>query len=168
LRLEHAKRIDPGSGSHGSTPRVSPGRPRSGADLDEDGRRAFAAAASAVDVVRHVHAVIRYACAVELVERTREEWAGHGSPLLLTHTNGALVIHPLVRPIRDLESDAAIARRAVLLEPATGEKRSPGGQMGRSWAKDRRVPTGSPLPAGGSDGREMPPVVTLSRRRRGS
>ncbi len=143
-----------------------PGSIRDGvADLDEDGRRAFAAAASAVDVERYPHAVLRYARAVELVERTREEWARHGSPLLLTHTNGALVIHPLVRLIRDLESDAAIARRAVFLEPATADKQSPGGQMGRSWAKDRRgaSPPGAPR---ARNGREMPPVVTLSRHRR--
>jgi hypothetical protein len=137
------------------------------ADLDEDGRRAFAAAASAVDVERYGHAVLRYARAVELVERTREEWASHGSPLLLTHTNGALVIHPLVRLIRDLESDAAIARRAVFLEPATAEKRAPGGQMGRSWAKDRRAPS-SPRPGltvFGEGGRAEPPIVRLSSRR---
>jgi hypothetical protein len=137
------------------------------ADLDEDGRRAFAAAASAVDVERYGHAVLRYARTVELVERTREEWASHGSPLLLTHTNGALVVHPLVRLIRDLESDAAIARRAVFLEPATAEKRAPGGQMGRSWAKDRRIPAASPVSRSARSAGDMPPVVTLSRRLRG-
>jgi hypothetical protein len=137
------------------------------ADLDEDGRRAFAAAASAVDVERYPHAVLRYARAVELVERTREEWASHGSPMLLTHTNGALVVHPLVRLIRDLESDAAIARRAVFLDPSTAEKRAPGGQMGRSWAKDRRIPAASPLSRSARSARDEPPVVTLSRRRHG-
>jgi hypothetical protein len=133
------------------------------ADLDEHGWHAFAAATRAVDVERYAHAVLRYARAVELVEQTREEWASHSSPMLLTHTNGALVIHPLVRLIRDLESDAAIARRSVFLDPATAEKRAPGGQMGRSWAKDRRPSTTSPEPTVAASGREMPPVVTLKR-----
>lgn len=136
------------------------------ADLDEHGCRAFAAAASSVDVDRYGHAVLRYARAVELVERTRDEWASHGAPLLLTHTNGALVIHPLVRLIRDLESDAAIARRSVFLDPATVEKRAPGGQRGQSWAKDRRPAITSPQPQVATSRRDMPPVVTLSQRLR--
>jgi hypothetical protein len=117
-------------------------------------------------VDRYGHAVLRYARAVELVERTRDEWASHGAPLLLTHTNGALVIHPLVRLIRDLESDAAIARRSVFLDPATVEKRAPGGQRGQSWAKDRRPAITSPQPQVATSRRDMPPVVTLSQRLR--
>ena len=107
------------------------------ADLDETGRRALATAASAVDVERYPFAVLRYARAVELAERTRAEWQDHGAPLLSTHINGATVIHPLVRLLRDLESDAAAAAKSVFLDPSTAEKRKPGGQVGSARAKDR-------------------------------
>ena len=109
------------------------------ADLDETGRRALATAASAVDVDRYPFAVLRYARAVELAERTRAEWQDHGAPLLSTHINGATVIHPLVRLLRDLESDAAAAAKSVFLDPSVAEKRKPGGQVGSARAKDRRA-----------------------------
>lgn len=107
------------------------------ADLGENGQRALETAASAVDVERYPFAVLRYARAVELAERTRAEWRDHGAPLLSTHINGATVVHPLVRLLRDLESDAATAARSVFLDPATAEKRKPGGQVGSARAKDR-------------------------------
>ncbi len=122
------------------------------ADLDAHGLRAYISAASAVDVERYPFAVLRFARAVEIVEQTRADWVDHGKPILSTHINGALVAHPLVRLIRDLETDAAAAGRACFLDPSSAEKRAPGGQMGRTWAKDRRLVSRGAI--------DLPPVIT--------
>lgn len=138
------------------------------ADLDDNGQRALETAASAVDVERYPFAIIRYARAVELAERTRAEWQDHGAPLLSTHINGATVVHPLVRLLRDLESDAAAAARSVFLDPATAEKRKPGGQVGSARAKDRQMPARPHRPeppiVTRREWSNEPPVVRLSRR----
>lgn len=133
------------------------------ADLDETGQRALETAAINVDVERYPFSVLRYARAVELAERTRAEWRDHGAPLLSTHINGATVVHPLVRLLRDLESDAAAAGRAIFIDPASAEKRAPGGQKGRAVAKDRRARHDSP-PATTRRRANEPPVVTLNPR----
>ena len=131
--------------------------------LGERGLCAVAEAAKVVDLDRYAHAVLRYARAVDAVEKARAEWAEYGSPMLTTHINGATVSHPLVRLIRDLESDAAAAGRAIFIDPASAEKHAPGGQAGRAVAKDRRARHDSP-PATTRRSASAPPVVELNPR----
>jgi hypothetical protein len=117
-------------------------------ELGEAGRRSYDCALRSVGSDElHRHAVERYARAVDFAERVRAEWIGHGKPYLYDHVNGAKVIHPLVKLLRDAERDAAMYARDVLLDPSVATKRKPGRPLGAASALDRVAP----------------PVVTLSR-----
>lgn len=109
-------------------------------DLGDAGRRAFLMAAQHVeklpDPERFSDAVLRFARAIDMVEEVRAEWVSYGKPKLFTHTNGAVVPHPLVKLLADSEKDAARAGRALKLEPES-LKNPRGGVQGRTVAKDR-------------------------------
>jgi hypothetical protein len=113
-------------------------------DLGEDGRRAFEIGAKQVDSFADpedfAHAVVRFARAVDLVVEVRAEWDSHGRPKLFTHTNGALVPHPLFKMLQSAESDAAKYGRALKLEPNAIKRAGPGRPPGASSAPDRKAP----------------------------
>jgi hypothetical protein len=118
-------------------------------ELGEAGRRSYDCALDAVGGDElYLHAVERYARAVDFADRVRAEWIDYGRPLITDHVNGAKVVHPLVKLLRDAEHDAATYARDVLLDPSRPPKRKPGRPMGSAHAPDRVAP----------------PVVTLSRR----
>ena len=96
--------------------------------------------------------MVRFARAVDMVHEVRAEWESYGRPKLFTHTNGALVPHPLVKLLAESEAAAARYGRALKLEP-DALKRAPGRQVGQAIASDR----------GGA-----PPVVRLSSKRAAS
>jgi hypothetical protein len=112
-------------------------------DLGPHGRRAFALASrhvsSLVEADRFHDAVLRFARAIDLVEEVRAEWISYGRPKLFTHTNGAVVPHPLVKLLAESEKDAARAGRALKLEPEA-LKRPPGRPTGSATATDRKPP----------------------------
>ena len=120
-------------------------------DLNESGRRAFVMASRHVeslpDADRFADAVLRFARAIDMVEEVRDEWNAAGRPKLFTHSNGAVVPHPLVKLLAESEKDAARAGRALKLEPET-LKNPRGGVMGRAVSPDRKAP---------------PPVVKLAK-----
>jgi hypothetical protein len=109
-------------------------------DLGDAGRRAFVMASEHVeklpDPERFADVVLRYARAIDMVEEVRAEWIAEGRPKLFTHTNGAVVPHPLVKLLADSEQAAARAGRALKLEP-DALKNPRGGVQGRTVAKDR-------------------------------
>ena len=123
-------------------------------DLGEAGKRAFVMAAEHIeklpDSQRFHDAVLRFARAIDMVEEVRAEWIAEGRPKLFTHSNGAVVPHPLVKLLSDSEQAAARAGRALKLEPEA-LKNPRGGVQGRAVAKDRAVSR---------------PVVQLSTKRR--
>jgi hypothetical protein len=112
-------------------------------DLGPEGRRAFVLASRHVeglpDPGRFHDAVLRFARAIDLVEEVRAEWISYGRPKLFTHTNGAVVPHPLVKLLAESEKDAARAGRALKLEPEA-LKRPPGRPTGSATATDRKAP----------------------------
>ena len=112
-------------------------------DLGPDGRRAFVMASKHVDVLadpeRFADAVLRFARAIDMVEEVRAEWVSSGRPKLFTHSNGAVVPHPLVKLLAESEKDAARYGRALKLEPEA-LKNQQGGVKGRTVAKDRQAP----------------------------
>ena len=120
-------------------------------DLNESGRRAFVMASRHVeslpDADRFADAVLRFARAIDMVEEVRDEWNAAGRPKLFTHSNGAVVPHPLVKLLAESEKDAARAGRALKLEPET-LKNPRGGVMGRAVSPDRKA---------------APPVVKLAK-----
>ena len=122
-------------------------------DLGDAGRRAFVLAARHVESLpepeRFADAVLRFARAIDMVEEVRAEWVSYGRPKLFTHTNGAVVPHPLVKLLAESEKDAARAGRALKLEPEA-LKNPRGGVQGRAVAIDRQAP----------------PVVQLSTKRK--
>ncbi len=121
-------------------------------DLNESGRRAFVMASRHVeslpDADRFSDAVLRFARAIDMVEEVRDEWNAAGRPKLFTHSNGAVVPHPLVKLLADSEKDAARAGRALKLEPDSIKGSRGGSSMGRAVAPDRKAP---------------PPVVKLAK-----
>lgn len=123
-------------------------------DLGDAGRRAFVMAHDHVNTLpdpeRFVDAVLRFARAIDMVEEVRAEWVSYGRPKLFTHSNGAVVPHPLVKLLSDSETAAARAGRALKLEPEA-LKNPRGGVQGRATAKDRTAPV---------------PVVELSSKRK--
>lgn len=96
------------------------------ADLGEAGLRAFDTAVLQVSTFavpeKYTEAVLRFARAVDAVDRTRADWIDRGRPLIAEHSNGAIYTHPLVKQIQDAEREAARAGRALYLEPASAEK----------------------------------------------
>jgi hypothetical protein len=112
-------------------------------DLGDAGRRAFVLASKHVESLpepeKFADAVLRFARAIDMVEEVREEWISYGRPKLFTHTNGAVVPHPLVKLLAESEKDAARAGRALKLEP-DALKAPRGGVQGRAVAKDRKAP----------------------------
>jgi hypothetical protein len=122
-------------------------------DLGDSGRRAFVLAARHVESLpdpdKFTDAVLRFARAIDMVEEVRAEWISYGKPKLFTHSNGAVVPHPLVKLLAESEKDAARAGRALKLEP-DALKNPRGGVQGRTVAVDR----------------QGPPVVQLSTKRK--
>jgi hypothetical protein len=113
-------------------------------DLGDAGKRAFNLASSQVDAMpepgRFRDAVLRFARAVDLVEELREEWIAEGRPKLFTHSNGALVPHPLLKLIAETEKDAARFGRALKLEPDAIKGARGGSAKGRQSSPDRKAP----------------------------
>jgi len=85
-------------------------------------------------------AVLAFARATEMVEVARREWVSLGRPWRTINPNGAEGIHPIVKVIRDLESDAYRARRALKLSPDTIKRAGPGRPPGAGSASDRKAP----------------------------
>ena len=116
-------------------------------DLGDEGRRAFLIASEHVETLpnpeRFAAVVLRFARAIDMVEEVRGEWIAAGRPKLFTHSNGAVVPHPLVKLLADSEQAAARAGRALKLEP-DALKNPRGGVQGRAVAKDR-VSTAPPI-----------------------
>ena len=112
-------------------------------DLHESGMRAFVMASKHVESLddpdRYADSVLRYARAIDMVEEIRREWNDAGRPKLFTHSNGAVVPHPLVKLLAESEKDAARYGRALKLEPEA-LKNQQGGVKGRTVAKDRQAP----------------------------
>lgn len=113
-------------------------------DLGDAGKRAFNLASAQVDAMpepeRFRDAVLRFARAVDLVEELREEWIAEGRPKLFTHSNGALVPHPLLKLIAETEKDAARFGRALKLEPDAIKGARGGSTKGRQSSPDRKAP----------------------------
>jgi len=61
--------------------------------------------------------ILRYANAVDLAARLRDDWLDRGAPMFLEHTNGALYQHPSVRQMRGAEREAATFARALKITP---------------------------------------------------
>lgn len=61
--------------------------------------------------------ILRYANAVDLAARLRDDWLDRGSPMFLEHTNGALYEHPVVRQMRGAEREAATFAKALKITP---------------------------------------------------
>ncbi len=122
-------------------------------DMGEAGRRAFVMASEHVerlpDPERFADVVLRYARAIDMVEEVRAEWVAEGRPKLFTHSNGAVVPHPLVKLLADSEQAAARAGRALKLEPDAIKGARGGSPMGRQSAPDKK----------------LPPVIKLSSKR---
>jgi len=112
-------------------------------DLAPNGRVAFEVAAKQVegfpDPDDFAAAVLRFARAVDMADKVRAEWKSYGEPMLFTHTNGALVAHPLVKMLQAAEADAAKAGRALKLEPDAIKRAGPGRPPGASSAPDRKA-----------------------------
>ena len=110
-------------------------------DLGPDGLRAFDIAANQVagfsDFEKFYDAVLAFARAIDMLESVRREWISHGRPWVTTNPNGAEGIHPLVKLIRELESDAHRARKALQLEP-DAIKRAVGRPPGATSSDDRK------------------------------
>jgi hypothetical protein len=125
-------------------------------DMGEAGRRAFVMASEHVerlpDPDRFADVVLRYARAIDMVEEVRAEWIAEGRPKLFTHSNGAVVPHPLVKLLADSEQAAARAGRALKLEPDAIKGPRGGSPMGRQSAPDKK----------------LPPVIKLSSKRKSS
>lgn len=107
--------------------------------LNAEGKKAFAIASEHVDSGLYVHAVERYARAVDLEARIWAEWVDHGRPLMLEAPNGVRYAHPLLKMYRDASADAATASRAVLLDPSRVKNARPGRPLGSVSAPDRRL-----------------------------
>lgn len=109
-------------------------------DLDKHGLRAFDVAAErvsdAADVDNYYDAVVRFARAVQMVEKVRAEWIAEGEPLLFEHSNKSLVPHPLVKLLAESEKEAARAGRALKLEPSA-VKSPRGRKAGDNLSADR-------------------------------
>jgi hypothetical protein len=109
-------------------------------DLGKDGQRAYRFAAGQVDAELYADCVRRYAFAVDLAAMIRQEWRERGAPLLAVAPNGVEYVHPLVRMLRDAEADAALASRAVFLDPSRQPAARGGRPMGAASAPDRKRP----------------------------
>ena len=68
--------------------------------------------------------IMRYANAVDLAARLRDDWLDRGAPMFLEHTNGALYQHPSVRQMRGVEREAATFARALRITPDSETWRS--------------------------------------------
>ena len=108
--------------------------------LGKDGQRAYRFAAGQVDAELYADCVRRYAFAVDLAAMIRQEWRDRGAPLLAVAPNGVEYVHPLVRMLRDAEADAALASRAVFLDPSRQPAARGGRPMGAASAPDRKAP----------------------------
>ena len=112
-------------------------------DLGPEGRRAWLIASEHVeqllDAEKFADAVMRFARAVDMVDEVRREWVAVGKPKLFTHSNGAVVPHPLVKLLAESEKDAARYGRALKLEP-DALKNPRGGVKGRALSEDRQAP----------------------------
>jgi hypothetical protein len=110
-------------------------------DIGPDGLRAFDIAAAQVagfpDSDKFYDAVLAFARAIDMLESVRRDWVSHGRPWVTTNPNGAEGVHPLVKLIRDLESDAHRARKALQLEP-DAIKRAVGRPSGAASSFDRK------------------------------
>jgi hypothetical protein len=113
-------------------------------DLGADGRRAFVVAAEQIggfaDSERFYDAVVAFARAIDMLESVRRDWLAAGRPWVASYPNGAEAVHPLVKLIRDLESDAHRARKALKLEPDAIKRAGPGRPPGASSSTDRKAP----------------------------
>lgn len=113
-------------------------------DIGPDGLRAFDVAAAQVagfpDPERFFDAVVAFARAIDMLESVRRDWVSHGRPWVASYSNGAEAVHPLVKLIRDLESDAHRARKALKLEPDAIKRAGPGRPPGAGSSADRVAP----------------------------
>ena len=113
-------------------------------DIGPEGLRAFDVAAAQVsgfpDSEQFYDAVVAFARAIDMLEAVRRDWISHGRPWVTTNPNGAEGVHPLVKLIRDLESDAHRARKALKLEPDAIKRAGPGRPPGASSSTDRKAP----------------------------
>ena len=113
------------------------------ASLSAPGVRALEVALSSIaalaDRERFVEAAIRYARAVDLADELRREWDDHGRPKLYTASNGNLIPHPLIKMVREAESDAARFGKALKLDPASVKRSTTGRPPGSTSAADRKV-----------------------------
>lgn len=106
-------------------------------ELNAEGNRAREIASAHVDGELYVHAVERYARAVDLEARLWAEWVDLGRPLLVEAPNGVRYAHPLIKMYRDASTAAAAAARAVLLDPSHVKHARPGRPLGAASAPDR-------------------------------
>ena len=86
---------------------------------DAESARENAAYLLGSDAHLFVDAVMRYARAVDVAARVRDEWADRGYPTMLQHTNGAMYDHPLVKQLRAAERAAATHARQLGITPAS-------------------------------------------------
>jgi P27 family predicted phage terminase small subunit len=86
-----------------------------------------------------VDGIARYARAVDDVQRLREGWEMDGRPQHAMGSTSNLVVHPLVKGIREAEQHAAAMAKAIGLTPdgRAAVSRKAGRQMGDSTAPDR-------------------------------
>lgn len=115
-------------------------------DLGPDGERAFQIASDQVsgfpEPERFYDAVLAFARAIDMLEAVRADWVSHGRPWVTTNPNGAEGVHPLVKLIREFESDAHRARKALKLEPDAIKRATAGRPPGAASAADRAARPG--------------------------
>jgi hypothetical protein len=85
----------------------------------------------------YAEAVDRYADAVALAAKLREEWDGMGRPSLAEGSMRQPIPHPLVKMIADADAAAAKYAAAVGLDVSARTKRAPGRPVASVSAPDR-------------------------------
>jgi hypothetical protein len=112
-------------------------------NLSKAGRDAFAAARDAAPEERFRGAWWRYATAVELEARVRDQWLELGEPLTTLGASGSVVAHPLVPELRRSAAHAAALSSALGLDPLGAKKIEPG-RRGRPPGEDPLDALGAP------------------------
>src|SRR4051812_5146860 len=113
-------------------------------ELHEAGIAAFEAAVSTLqrlgeDPSLWTEGINRYARAVDDAQRLRDGWEMDGRPQHAMGSTSNLVVHPLVKGIREAETHAAAMAKAIGITPDGRQavSRKAGRQMGDSTAPDR-------------------------------
>ena len=104
-------------------------------------RRAAVAVGDPVALARFADAVDRFAWAVDLVHRTREEWHALRRPMVSANPNGATGVHPVLKLLLEAERAVANAGAALALDPAAQPRMlgsARGRPVGAASAPDRR------------------------------